>query len=144
MNLLDECIDLLSPHVEVLNEVDSDFIFEYMEMVIPFHSSGRVDWREMTNNKILYHRLGRVDWREIASKKLILSLNELGNIIKYDSTVYVCWDDANLPVLSCKLKILVENLYDVTCFSFDTWLFNPEEEWIIEFYHEGEVVFGKI
>ena len=126
MNLLDECIDLLSPHVQVLNEVDSDFIFEYMELVIPFHSSGRVDWRK------------------IASKKLILSLNELGNIIKYDSTVYVCWDDANLPVLSCKLKILVENLYDITWVSFDTWLFNPDEEWIIEFYHEGEVVFGKI
>jgi hypothetical protein len=50
------------------------------------------------------------------------------------------WNDASCPIIKSKLSLILDKIDDVTAVSFDTWLFNFDNGYIVEFYHEGEVM----
>ena len=59
-------------------------------------------------------------------------------------TYFVIWSDAVLPILKCTWNKILENIDDVLAVSFDTWLVSEDFTELIEFYHDGEVVFGNM
>ncbi|OYD06217.1 CDI toxin immunity protein [Paludifilum halophilum] len=61
----------------------------------------------------------------------------------HDETLYLIWSDGSYPVVQSKMKNVMEVIDDITAVSFDTWLFNPASSFVIEFYHEGEIIYGK-
>lgn len=58
-----------------------------------------------------------------------------------DIRAYILWDNALFPAVESKLSIIIENIDDIKKMSFDTWIYAPEE-FVIEFYHEGEIIIG--
>lgn len=126
MNLFEECLQVLGSNVVVLNKQDSISISHTMQSTFPF-----TPWR--------------VCWDKIENKKILQNPEELGEILLQQlPTVFVAWTDMALPILKCPLPIILQYINDVTCVCFDTWIFSLDEQWIVEFYHEGEVLFGSL
>lgn len=50
----------------------------------------------------------------------------------------------DLPCVSCKLSRILNNIDDVLAVSFDTWLLSQNEREVIEFHHEGKIIYGKV
>ncbi len=133
MNLLEECLEkLLNTHdkCEVLvfpkGQAISDLFFE----MFPFSS-----W-------------GQIDWEKIKTKAPIKSLSQIDQYlerfgIEYDVPIYVIWGDNDLPVIQCKLNDALINIDDITPVGmYGTWLFCPDNNFVIEFYHEGDITIG--
>lgn len=66
----------------------------------------------------------------------IISLRIVMNIILFDQK--------DIPCISCKLAAVIENIDDILAVSFDTWILSKDIKEVIEFYHEGTIVYGKI
>lgn len=49
-----------------------------------------------------------------------------------------------MPVIKSSIAAIVNNIEDVCAVEFDTWLFSIDYSEIIEFYHEGAIIFGEI
>jgi hypothetical protein len=130
-DLLTECIQTLDGYVTALSEAESLAISDQFTDTFPIVSWGRVWWDKIMRKV----ELSRDDARHGVSAHL--SIEEL------ERPVYVIWDDAGLPVLRVtKLLAVLDHIDAVTAVSFDTWLFRPENPFVIEFYHEGEVLMG--
>lgn len=123
----------------------------------------KIIWTELTFFNPASHWLGekfpiawwgRVDWDKVDSciqekgfvaddenldqkfKQIIVTQN-LGN-----PNVMILWSDANTPSLELSLLIVAKCADLVFQQSWDTWIICPQENWCIEYYHEGELSFG--
>lgn len=69
---------------------------------------------------------GYMDWSKIEYKDYE-SVNELliSNVIRNDD-VFVFADDYSIPIFRTKLKLIAENIYDVTALSPKLFIFNNE------------------
>lgn len=70
-------------------------------------------------------------------------LNILG-IYKRKAICKICilWNDNLLHCIHVELNKALEHINDVTAVSFDTWLYNSNEKYVIEFHHEGRITIG--
>lgn len=104
MTLFEECKEALSEDfVIVQNELIDDVVAMLKQFPI---SNGNLVWSEIEHK----------DYADI---------NEILNsdIIK-DLKVYVLADDIDIPIFQTNLKLLVENIYDVTALSSKLFIFN--------------------
>ncbi|TFE26929.1 hypothetical protein [Cohnella luojiensis] len=129
MTLFDECIEALLPQVEVLPISQRNEHTRLMTAEYPISINGRIDW-------------GMVGFKQKVS-----SCNEIVDVLKehfdtINTDVLIIWDGAHLPVVKSKLTKIFEYIDDVTAVGFDTWLYCPEQNYVIEFYHEGEITVG--
>lgn len=126
MTLLDECIEALSPDVQVL----------------PL--SQRIEYIRLMTSNFPMALNGRIDWKKVAHKKNYASHRELfAELLEWiNADVLIVWDGAHLPVLMSNLTKILENVDDVTAVGFDTWIYNPQKKIVIEFYHEGDITLG--
>ncbi|MFN8359647.1 MAG: hypothetical protein U0264_07005 [Candidatus Kapaibacterium sp.] len=129
--LFDECIELIGSDVVILDKFSTKTIVQNMDIMFPFTTWGRVDW----DNQDLFERKVPIT--------IIQDIYQYIDIPKND-LVYIVWDNGTLPVIITKLLLVIQYVEDITCVSFDTWIFSPDERWILEFYHEGEITFGKL
>jgi len=69
---------------------------------------------------------GYMDWSKIEYKDYE-SVNELliSNVIRNDD-MFVFADDSSIPIFRTKLKLIAENIYDVTALSPKLFIFNNE------------------
>lgn len=118
MTLFDECITALGENAEIIN--DCDFINSIVAR-LHFTISGRVDWEKYRN---------------------VMKIRNINDIKA--KTYFVIWSDAVLPILKCTWNKILENIDDVLAVSCDTWLVSEDFTELIEFYHDGEVVFGNM
>ena len=131
--LFKECIDALQPNVVVLSIQETNKIFELFEVCIPIINGG-----------------SRIDWEKISKKKFIDNLSEILPSLRkltqdpIDKAVYVLWNNASLRVIKTDLESVLNHFDDVTCLGFETWLFNPYQGYIIEYYYLGEMNMGLI
>ncbi|OYD06537.1 CDI toxin immunity protein [Paludifilum halophilum] len=127
MTLFEECLDALGEHCEVLSEEKSNRVVEAMCRLFPVAINGRIDWDK------------------VRVKKEIEDLSEISGFTNtvHDEALYLIWSDGSYPVVQSKMKNVMEAIDDITAVSFDTWLFNPTSSFVIEFYHEGEIIYGK-
>lgn len=128
--LLEECIEALGEETVILSQKDSDDVLKTFEDMFPI-----VYW-------------GRIDWEKIDDKVYISDTSQIIPAIEkllkrsFDTSIYILWNEGSLPTVRGDLKSALIVIEDVTCVGPDTWFFNPLERYIVEFFHEGEVVVG--
>ncbi len=56
--------------------------------------------------------------------------------------VYIIWSDSSMPIVQSDLKKILEHFDDVEAVSPNTWLYCPSAGWVVELYHDGEIILG--
>ena len=135
MTLFEECLEALGKDAKVLTEDDTTKIFAQLESCFPMVYIAESIW-------------SRVDWSKISNKYTIdADINKTIEILKsnnlnIDNNVFILWNEATLPVVETKLNKILENIDDVIAVGFDTWIYCPYSNYLIEFYHENEITLG--
>ena len=129
MDLFEECMEALGKNAKILNEKVAENILSDFDENFPLTL-----W-------------GRIDWDKIKNKKEINTFEEIFLVIenekrKTSNLIYVIGSDATIPILESNLDTILESFYDVAAVSPNTWLYCPEDSWVIEFYHEGNTTIG--
>ncbi|MEF2245382.1 CDI toxin immunity protein [Paenibacillus sp. IITD108] len=119
MSLYEECIGKLGKEALILSEVETIQLFDSLQDCFPFTFYGRIDWSQVK-----------------AKQKFDLLVENA-----VDVRAYILWDNALFPAIESKLSNILENIDYIKRVSFDTWIYAPEE-FVIEFYHEGEIMIG--
>lgn len=123
--LFKECIDSLNVY-KMLSLEESEILFNQIKDNFPMTSYGCIDWKSVKDCIAIEH------------------ISDIYNIFKDCYEYYILWDQKYIPCVSCKLSTIIENIDDVLAVSFDTWLLSKDKKEVIEFYHEGKIVYGKI
>lgn len=131
--LFKACIQALGKSCVILSEYESNKIIEQFEREIPIIKGGsRIDWDYVPIKfKIEY------------LEDLLLELKRIvpGSI---DMQVYIFWNNAKLPVITTDLLTILDHFDDVISVGFETWMYNPNQGYIIEYYYRGEMNIGLV
>lgn len=84
---------------------------------------------------------GRLDFRRYKSSRG-MSLSELRSL--GDFACCIIYNNADLPVIKCRFKQVLNCLDDVLAPAFDTWILDEKYLRIIEFYHDGRITLAEI
>lgn len=117
MTLFEECLEALGS-CEIVSERESGAALE----ALPLTDYGHLDKKACGS------------FREV-------SLSEMSEMP--DFSYYVIWDNAEIPVIKCRLKDALNCLDDVLAVSFITWLLAEDFSYAAEF-HEGRIILGKL
>ena len=129
VNLLDECLDALGEKMEILSEGETLKIFKSFTSTIPI-----TKW-------------GVIDWSAVDIRFMVSGVEDIEYIFgthkpKAGHTIYILWNDSVLPAIKVDMRRALRVIDDVTAVSFDTWLFNDTDKYVIEFNHEGLITIG--
>lgn len=124
-NLFIECIDSLKG-CKVLSLEESEDLFNQIRKNFPMTDCNCIDWKKVKNCIV------------------IENISDINNFFNNCYEYYILWDQKDVPCVSCKLSAFIESIDDVLAVSFDTWLLSKDKKEVIEFYHEGKVVYGRI
>jgi len=127
VTLYEECLEDLGENTISVREDFQKYIESLVE-TFPFDSWGRIDWSKVVEKASLNN-----------TKDILRILNEK-NI--GECKILIIWDETTLPVVETSLNSALNVLDDVLAVSFDTWLFDVNKLFIIEFHHEGEALIG--
>lgn len=129
-----ECVEALNNNIIILSEDESDSIWRLFNHKVPVIKGGsRIDW-EQINKK------NNID----LPTQIITKLKRLSLQKDINTSIYILWNDASLPVLKSHLDSVLKHFDDVTCVGFETWFFNPSAKYIIEYYYLGDITAGLI
>ncbi|WP_013334514.1 hypothetical protein [Gloeothece verrucosa] len=130
MSLFDECIQALGENFKIFSEVETEEIFAKFENTFPISAWGRIKWEKIQQ---------KIEVKSVS--EIIPDLNQYFSAEKLDK-IYILWDNGSLPAIEAPLIQVLNVIDDVTAVSFDTWLFSPILEYVVEFYHEGDITIG--
>lgn len=125
MTLYEECIEALGDNYKIVNETDKKAIIKNLFKTFEF-----TDW-------------GRINWDKVPNKIVVADIKE-EQLFKNNAEVYIVWDEVNLPVIKSDLSTVIKFIDDVTAVSFDTWIYLYKKGLVIEFYHDGDIIIGKV
>ena len=130
-SMLRECIDVLYPNVELVSEAESEQL--YCDLQKEFHF---LWW-------------GRIDWENFKNKMQVTNLEDIICNLKMrfqaeDYTIYALWgySSGNSPVIKTDLRNAIRHIDDINAVGGDQWLYCPSYKFVIEFYHEGDIIIG--
>ncbi|WP_094605332.1 hypothetical protein SPSIL_002670 [Sporomusa silvacetica DSM 10669] len=129
MTLFEECMVALGNQGEVVNASEGKIIFKELTKLFPMTSWGRIDLEKTT-----------CKMEKVNQADVLTQLSKCNKNI--DIQVYIFWDEITLPAVKANLKKILEVIDDVTAVSFDTWIFCPGENYVIEFFHGRELTMG--
>lgn len=124
MTLFEECIQALGDSVNIIKQEEAELLFNKLQSNFPFTT------------------FSRIAWDNVHDKVHLKLASEVSKHIDSDSFIYILWDNANCPVIETTLQNALDVIDDVTAVSFDTWFFNPNQNFVIEFHHEGNITIG--
>ncbi len=129
--LFNECIEALN--AVVLPQEESDKMSILFQQMYPLTEWGKIDWEKIRLNRYI----------GCDQNKIIPVLKEL---IKkpLDPAVYIEWSDAGLPIIQANLDKIITYFDDVTCVTFEKFIFNPQEGYIIEIRPGDNITVGII
>lgn len=131
-DLFQECIISLGNNALILSEKESVRIFDVFEQEVPIYCGGsRIDWDKIAIKTTLNR-----------SDQIISTLNQWNLPSMIDETVYVLWNDASIPVIQSNIAAIITHIEDVIAVGFETWLYNPFDKYIVEFYYLGDITIG--
>jgi hypothetical protein len=107
---------------------------QWLQRAFPIASWGRIDWKRVPDRECY-----RWSDRSEASGLFTRVTRNLNR----DSNVSVMWTDAMKPVLLLELATVARHLMRILDVDWDCWIFDREEGWCIESYHEGELCVGR-
>ena len=129
MGLFAECMEALGKNAKILDaKIAENILFEF-DKYFPLTTWGRIDWDKIKKNK-------KIDLLEEIIPTIKNEKRKASNLI------YVIGSNVKIPVFESKLDKILENFDDVEAVSPNTWLYCPEDGWVIELYHEGEITIG--
>ena len=129
--LLKECVEALE--IELLPDYESDKMSTIFTKIIPITKWGMVDWKRI-NKKI------EVGYDE----HLLIPVLEKLMGESFDTTVYIEWYSAGIPIIQANLKKIVECFDDVVCVDLRKFIFNPTAGYVIEVLSSGLITVGII
>ena len=129
MSLFDECIEAFNGFVQVVSGEKRELIAKEFERCFPIS-----EW-------------GRIEWERASAYSTVTTFEEIRSFLNqrkhpYNENIYVIWDEQTLPILQSTLDHVFKVIDDVTAVSFDTWIFSPSSQYVIEILHDGEVRVG--
>lgn len=130
MTLFEELIELLADEVVIESIQETDRLLHLLVETYPVTS-----W-------------GRIDWEAISDKYIVISVQEAAGILESqlgvsnDLKVNVLWNYSAAPSIRVSLNEVVKYIDDVLAVGSDTWITCPDLSFVIEFFHEGEIVLG--
>lgn len=115
--LFQEAVDALQT-VEVLDDEQTLQVMEFFTASFPFTSTGA----------------GKINWKEIKNKLSLSDKQQIVNSSIYSSAepCFIIWNDASVPILQSTLGSVIKVFDDVIAVSFDTWIFIPRSNNVIE------------
>ena len=131
-DLYKECVESLKNNVMVLSTEETIKLDEFFNDVVA---------------DSLYAFGSRIDWSKIDKKASIVSISltvqAIEELLKkpIDPQVYII-SSSWVPIIKTDLHTILSNFDDVTCLGFETWIFNPAQGYIIEYYYLGEMNVG--
>ncbi|WP_152969558.1 hypothetical protein [Paracidovorax avenae] len=131
MKTLPEFIKKINREKYNLKLIDLDIEKELNNRKIPITSWGRLNLPE---NKKETHKFTD----DLHAAKII---KEIVSTKISDKTAVIIWTNANIAEISCNIDFIKDFSIEITIEDWDFWIIG--ENWIIEKYHEGEVVFFK-
>ncbi len=115
--LFDEAIEALN-FVEILEKESGNSVMNKLLKVVPFTTTG----------------CGKVDWERIKNYQSLNTIEELTdfNMVESDDKCFIIWNEATKPIIKTNIDSIINAFDDVTAVSFDTWIFIPKNNCIIE------------
>lgn len=129
MSLIDACLQALDGEATLLPEKEGKEILHKLIQMFPFTRWGRIDWPQVRQHVEI----------DSVSEVLPVLLSKGSNP---HVAVFIIWDEATKPVIESHLFTVLSNIEEVTIMSFDTWIFCPTEQYVVELYHEGDITVG--
>jgi hypothetical protein len=129
MSLLDDCIKALGEDTIILHKKETDEVF-----------------KELTR-RFAFTRWGRIDWSQVKHSTTVNSASDIISVLidkgrDVHNTVFILWDEAKLPAIKSNIHKVLSHIEEITIVSFDTWILCPADNYVIEFYHEGDITIG--
>lgn len=129
MSRVDDCMKALDEDVVILSKKETDDVFNMLIQRFVFTNWGRIDWSQVkhftTVNSI---------------SDIVLTLEDKEKEIH--NVAFILWDEAKLPAIKSNIDRILNHIEEITIVSFDTWIFCPADNYVIEFYHEGDITIG--
>lgn len=129
--LFKECVEALK--ATILDLTESQKMSQYFINTFPITKWGKIDWQKI-NNKI---NIG------YEPKNIIPALEKLINK-PIDKSVYIEWSGGGIPIIKTELDSIIQHFDDVTCVSFEKFIFNISQNYIIEILPSYEITIGII
>lgn len=128
MTLFEECIKALGKDIQILSPKSTEFYLDELVRKFPI-----TPW-------------ARIDWNKIVTKKSIKNLSDIFKWLKKmnikATRVILLWNYTEEPAIEAELKDVLVSIDDVMAVGPDTFVFCPIGNYVIEFYHDGEVAIG--
>lgn len=132
--LFKECVEALGPNAVIYSGEESNKITNLFKHTFPITSWGKINW-EKIDKKI---HIG------FAPDQIIPALEELSQGTLKNKSVYIEWSRAGIPVIKTDLDAIIAHFDDVSCISFEKFIFNPFVGYIIEIRPGDDITVGLI
>jgi hypothetical protein len=129
MILVDDCMKALGKDAVILHKEETNEIFNKLTQRFAFTRWGRIDWSQVKHFTTVNSALD-----------IISVLTDKGK--RRDNAIFILWDEAKLPAIKSNIQRVLSHIEEITIVSFDTWIFCPADNYVIEFYHEGNITIG--
>lgn len=117
--LFKECIEILDATVLTL-EGDNNMT-DLFKKLYPITDWGKIDWDKIENKIEAGY-----------DPKNIIPVLEKILTEPLDPSVYVLWSSGSIRLIRTTIHKIIEHFDDVTCVSFEKFIFNPRQGYIIE------------
>ncbi|MEM8638537.1 MAG: hypothetical protein AAGG51_06980 [Cyanobacteria bacterium P01_G01_bin.54] len=107
----------------------------WIEGLFSVASHGRVDWRKVPGST-------RQNWHTAQDRIERVTDCLVSYAHNLESDIVIAWLE-NKPALRVKVGDGRACLTEILEVDWETWIYDPEDNWLIESYHEGEVCSGR-
>jgi hypothetical protein len=129
--LFEECTKKLK--AKILSSSESSKITNEFLNKVPITSWGKIDWQKIDKKVFLQNNVD----------KIVPALEQLFNE-PLDTSVFIDWSESGNTIIETDLKLVSEFFDDVAAVSFDKFIFNLNQAYIIEVRHMNEITIGKL
>lgn len=109
--LFKECVEALGTKATVLSYEETHAIYSVLGIAFPFGFSS-IDWSKVSQKWSCDYE------QEITLLEALIASNTI------DKQIYLFWDSVDAHVLKTDLDSVINNLDDIWCVGFKTWLFH--------------------
>lgn len=119
----------------------SNALFEECLAALGSYKIAKLYEAKMAHANLKQTDYGRLDFRRYKASRG-MSLSELRSLP--DFSCYIIYNNAELPVIKCRFKQVLNCLDDVLAPALDTWILDEKYTRIIEFYLDGQITLVEI
>lgn len=130
-------VDLLQESGEIFKLLSSQELIlntNWLENNFPIASWGRIVWSKVPESFCTGY---------IRDPELVTAFNKIVENKQLGGTLVVSWGNGLKLPIAMSMEMLRKYAEDILFEDSDIWICNEQDRWCIEYYHEGEICFGK-